>query len=222
MMIFAHRGAAPNRRRENTLGAFRAALAAGCQLESDARVTKDGVAVLVHDAFLPRWPFVRLVRHRTAAQLAKHGVPTITDVYEALGTDYELSIDLKVGDAAPLLIAAADRADATDRLWLVSDKLDLLRGLRATSQRVRLVHESRQARIGDRTAHSELLAAESINAQNTDVLGWQPASVEHSHACGVLAFGSLANDQKRFDRARDLGIDALYTDRLDLVGSGRS
>ena len=44
-------------------------------------------------------------------------------------------------------------------------------------------------------------------------------AVEITHSFGLSAFGSLANDQPRFDRAADLGIDAIYTDHLDLPRS---
>ena len=216
MLIFAHRGAARSRREENTVGAFARALAAGLQLESDARISADGVAVLVHDSYVRRCPFIRRVHRCTAAQLGRFGVPTLDDVYAALGTGFQLSIDLKVADAGELLIAAADRAGATERLWLVSDRLDVLTRLRAASAAVRLVHESRAGTFGDGRDHSDRLAAAGVTTQNTALDGWSPAGVAYSHACGVLAFGSLVNDRSGFDRAATLGLDALYTDRLDL------
>ena len=53
--IFAHRGSTGAGRIENTLEAFRAALDAGADyLETDVRATKDGVAILMHDADLFR------------------------------------------------------------------------------------------------------------------------------------------------------------------------
>ena len=224
MWIFAHRGAARSRREENTVVAFRRALAAGCQLETDGRISDDGMAVLVHDSlvyrFPPRrYPLVRRVHQIRAAQLARFGIPTIDDLYGALGADFQLSIDLKVADVGPLLIAAAERFGAAERLWLVSDRLDVLNRLRAISPEVRLVHESRAGTFGDGRDHSDRLAAASITAQNTALDGWTDAAVAYSHACGVGAFGSLVNDRAGFDRAASLGLDALYTDRLDLAGA---
>jgi len=216
-MIFAHRGAARGRREENTVPAFARALATGCELESDARISADGVAVLVHDAYIRRCPLIRRVNHRTAAQLSVWGVPTLDDLYSALGTDFQLSIDLKVAAAGALLLAAAERFEATERLWLVSDRLDVLADLRARSSTVRLVHESKAGSFGDGRDHSDRLAAAAVTAQNTAVNGWAPAAVAYSHACGVLAFGSLVNNRTAFDQAATLGLDALYTDRLDLA-----
>ena len=219
MLIFAHRGAARSRREENTVTAFTRALAAGCQLETDARISSDGIAVLVHDAFVKRCPVIRRVSKRTAAQLAAFGVPTIDEFYTAVGTDFQLSIDLKVAAAGALLLAAAERFGATARLWLVSDRLDVLADLRARSSTVHLVHESKAGTIGDGRDRSDQLAAAAITAQNTALGGWTPAAVAYSHACGVLAFGSLVNNQRGFDRAETLGLDALYTDRLDLAAA---
>ena len=220
MLIFAHRGAAASRREENTIPAFAGALAAGLQLETDGRISADGKAVLVHDSYIWRCAVFRRVHKCTAARLATFAVPTLDDLYAALGTDFELSIDLKVAAAGELLLAAADRAGATEHLWLVSDRLDVLAALRAKSEGVRLVHESRAGTFGDGRDHSDRLAAAGVTSQNTAVEGWTPAAVAYSHACGVLAFGSLVNAPDGFDSAAALGLDALYTDRLDLAATG--
>ena len=200
--------------------AFERALAAGCQLESDGRISADGSAVLVHDSYIGRCPLIRRVNRRTVAQLATFGVPTLDDLYTALGTSFQLSIDLKVAGVGALLLASAERFGAAERLWLVSDRLEVLSDLREKSAAVRLVHESKAGTFGDGRDHSDGLAAAGITAQNTAVDGWQPATVAYSHACGVLAFGSLLNDRDRLDRAVSLGLDAVYTDRLDLAATG--
>jgi len=53
-LIIGHRGAsavAP----ENTMAAFREAIAAGCDgIEFDVRLTRDGVPVIIHDSTLRR------------------------------------------------------------------------------------------------------------------------------------------------------------------------
>ena len=54
-ITFAHRGAGGSEAPENSLAAFRRALARGATgLESDARLSADGEVVLVHDRALRR------------------------------------------------------------------------------------------------------------------------------------------------------------------------
>jgi glycerophosphoryl diester phosphodiesterase len=93
----AHRGdwrAAP----ENSLAAMEAALRVpGCHgLEFDVRASADGVPVLLHDETLAR---VQRVPARcvtlTAAELARHGIPTLADVLAAVGCDPFLDVELK-------------------------------------------------------------------------------------------------------------------------------
>ena len=52
--VAAHRGFSENYP-ENTMSAFRAAIALGVdQIETDVRITKDGELVLIHDAYVDR------------------------------------------------------------------------------------------------------------------------------------------------------------------------
>ena len=94
-IAFAHRGARAHAP-ENTLEAFRLALRLGATgLESDVWLTADGVAVLDHDGVVagPRrgtspiaWP----PRPSSPAH-----IPTLAELYDACGTDFELSLDVK-------------------------------------------------------------------------------------------------------------------------------
>jgi len=220
MWIFAHRGAAPNRRIENTIPVFRTARAAGAHLESDARLSRDGRAVLIHDA----WYRVRLiplpVRWQSAARLARGGACTIDEFYAALGTDFEFSIDLKDERSGQTVIEAAARAGALHRLWLVSDRVDLLVELSSATPAVRLVHEARHREIGDPRSHATMLAERGIDVMNSAIGSWDTSLVTHVHECGLLAFGSLAIRSEEFDRGRAIGIDAMYTDKVAMAMPG--
>jgi glycerophosphoryl diester phosphodiesterase len=104
MLLLAHRG---DHRRdpENTLAAFRAALAIpGVDgLELDARASADGVAVVLHDASLSRVQGRRIRASRLAArELAAHGVPSLAEVLAACPADAFVDVELKedLGEAA--------------------------------------------------------------------------------------------------------------------------
>jgi glycerophosphoryl diester phosphodiesterase len=217
MWIFAHRGAAADRRTENTIPAFRTALGLGADLESDARLSRDRQVVLIHDAWYRVGWLPLPVRWQRADRLARGGAPTIDALFDALATAYRLSLDLKDSASAAPLIDAAARRDATGSLWLVSDRVDLLVDVRRSDSTVHLVHEARRRDIPDRNAHASRLSDEGIDAMNTDALDWDQALVDHVHRVGVLAFGSLANDRIRLERARSLGLDGVYTDDITLA-----
>ena len=71
-LVVGHRGASADRP-ENTLESFRLAVAQGAgALELDVRLTRDGEAVVIHDATLDRTTDLRgLVRERTLAELRR-------------------------------------------------------------------------------------------------------------------------------------------------------
>jgi glycerophosphoryl diester phosphodiesterase len=106
----AHRGDW-RRAPENTLDAFRAALAVpGCDgLEFDVRVAADGVPVVCHDATLERVQRrpERLDALRADA-LGDLGVPTLEEVLRAAGRRPFLDVELKddPGPAAVEVLAA--------------------------------------------------------------------------------------------------------------------
>lgn len=110
MRLLAHRGdhrADP----ENTLAAFRAALAIpGVDgIELDVRASAEGTAVVIHDATLTRVQRRRIRASRlTVTELGVFGVPTLADVLAAAPGAY-LDVELKedLGEAAVEPIRAA-------------------------------------------------------------------------------------------------------------------
>ncbi len=107
----AHRGD-HRRAPENTLAAFRAALAVpGCDgLEFDVRLSADGVPVVLHDATLARVQGrPERAAELTAAELARLGVPSLADVLRSVPTPAFLDVELKIdtGGAAVDVLRAA-------------------------------------------------------------------------------------------------------------------
>lgn len=120
-LVIAHRGGAgvwP----ENTAVAFEAAHRAGCVLETDVRVTADGVAVCFHDATVERYTgeshrvadlTLAALRHRCL----DGGLPLVT-VAELLGGLPTARVVLDVKDPAgvDVLAAVVTRAGAAGRV----------------------------------------------------------------------------------------------------------
>jgi glycerophosphoryl diester phosphodiesterase len=125
MLLLAHRGdhrQAP----ENTLAAFRAALAIpGIDgIELDVRASADGRAVVLHDASLARVQGRRLRASRlTRRELAGHGVPALADVLEICPTGAFLDVELKedLGEVALAPLRAVRRgAGGRERDFMIS------------------------------------------------------------------------------------------------------
>ncbi|MBF4462327.1 MULTISPECIES: glycerophosphodiester phosphodiesterase family protein [unclassified Rathayibacter] len=124
--VIAHRGldpAGPG----NTLGAFRRALAAGADiLETDARASLDGVAVLVHDAEVidsaGRRHVVADERWEELASLELPGGESLLALADALRLlpDALITIDVKANAAILPVAAAVNDAGAQDRVLLTS------------------------------------------------------------------------------------------------------
>jgi glycerophosphoryl diester phosphodiesterase len=215
-ILFGHRGAvgyAP----ENTIAGFRLALAQGATgLESDAWLTADGIPVLVHDETIRRLGRRIFVTRRTAAELGAWGVPTLAALYDACGTDYELSVDVKHEAVALALVAVAEDAGATERLWLCHDEVRPLVDVRAFSRAVCLVHSPDLRAIRERfDVHVAELARLDVDALNMRWRAWTPERVEAVHAQGLLAFGWDANADPAVERLMGLGVDGIYSDYPD-------
>ncbi len=215
-IAFAHRGAsayAPG----NTIEAFRLALQQGATgLESDAWLSADGVVMLVHDRTI-RSPGRRIdVTRSRSADLAEWGVPTLSELYHACGTGFELSIDLEQPEVALPVLETARAAGADGRLWACHDDLDLLAGLRATSREVRLVCSTRPQRMAEGLpAHVERLATLGIDALNMRWRHWTAGWVAHCHALGIAAFGWDAQEPAVIAGLLGHGIDGIYSDYPD-------
>jgi glycerophosphoryl diester phosphodiesterase len=214
-ITFAHRGASADAP-ENTLEAFRLARQLGARgLESDARLSADGQVVLVHGAVVRQGWRRRRVAQTSAAELAELGVPRLVDLYEQLGTDYELSLDVYDPAAGQVLVEVARDADALERLWLCSSKPPLLASLGGRAPAAHLVHSVRRRRVEipleRHAAELSELGVEVVNMHRSD---WTSGLVGLFHRFGLLAFGWDAQEVRHLRDLLGMGIDAVYSDHV--------
>jgi glycerophosphoryl diester phosphodiesterase len=214
-ITFAHRGASADAP-ENTLEAFRLALQLGARgLESDARLSSDGEVVLVHGAVARLGWRRRRVAQTTAAELATLGVPRLVDLYEALGSDYELSLDVYDPAAGKVLVDVARDAGALERLWLCSSKPSLLQSLGRRAPGARLVHSIRRRKLEiPLERHAAELAELGIDVFNMHRSDWTAGVVGLFHRFGLLAFAWDAQEVRHLRELLAMGIDALYSDHV--------
>ena len=211
--VFAHRGGRAHGA-DNTLATFAEALARGARgLETDAWLTSDGQVVLDHDgvhraAKQGHQPMAEVGRD----QLPAH-VPTLSELYAACGTDFDLAVDVRLPPVAAAVVEVARQHGALDRLWLVGGTPDLLgswQDLDHTghyAMSIRLVERHGEVVDGARTA--------GANALNMRWPWWTRKWVERVHAAGLLAFAYDVQWRSAADRCARLGIDAIFTDHVD-------
>lgn len=213
---FGHRGAmaeAP----ENTMESFSLAIKMGATgIESDVWVTRDQVAVLVHDGkvgpFLRKRPIAELTR----AELPDE-IPTLTDLIELTGPAYPISLDLKDPDAFDAVVQAARDIGETaeQNLWLCHPDLDIVTSWRSRTK-AKLVNSVRLRSLPQglerRASELQERGIETLNLHHSD---WNGGRVALAHRFGLLAFGWGANHDREIAAVLDAGIDAVYSDHVD-------
>jgi glycerophosphoryl diester phosphodiesterase len=216
-ITFAHRGGRADDAPENSLVAFRRALAQGATgLESDARLSADGQVVLVHGSTVRAGLRRAKVRALPAARLAELGVPRLADLYAEVGTDFELSLDLKEPDLTGPIVAVARAASALDRLWLCARELPELERARLADPDVRLVHSMGRRAYGDALErHASTLARAGVAALNLRETEWSLGLVTLTHRFKLAAFAWDAQEYRRMRAVLEMGIDAIYSDHVD-------
>jgi glycerophosphoryl diester phosphodiesterase len=224
-IAFAHRGARAERR-ENTLEAFERALELGATgLESDAWITADGVVVLDHDGVTgPLWRRRALSAQRRA-ELPGH-MPSLAELYARCGRAYELSLDVKDPSALAAIVAAAEAAGATERLWLCFHDWRPMAAWRSQVGAARLVESTRLRWMGEGLGpRAAALAEAGIHAVNLHRSEWDTAGVAEVHRAGLKAFAWDAQASDDIAHLVDLGVDGIYSDHVDrmmaVIASGR-
>jgi glycerophosphoryl diester phosphodiesterase len=221
---FAHRGASAHAP-ENTIEAFELALRLGATgLESDVWITADGVPVLDHDGVVRSGLRKRSISDMARGELPPH-IPSLAEVYEACGTDVEVSLDVMDPAAVEPVIAVAREAggNAEARLWLCHPDWQLVATWRELSDDVRLVDSTRIRRIKEgpeRRAAS--LAEVGVDAVNMHVDDWTGGLTTLFHRFNRYAFGWDAQHARQLQALLQMGIDAVYSDHVDRMAEALS
>jgi glycerophosphoryl diester phosphodiesterase len=215
---FAHRGARAHAQ-ENTLEAFALARKLGATgLESDVWLTADGVPVLDHDGVARRhWWRREAIKTLTLAALPAY-IPSLRDLYEHCGTDFQLSLDVKDVDAFSAVLAVAGEMgkDTIARLWLCHGQWQLLEAWRSRSTQVKLVNSIRLRSIKEGPERRAATLADSgIDAINMHATDWTGGLTTLFHRFERLAFAWDAQFDRVLRALLRMGCDAVYSDHVD-------
>jgi glycerophosphoryl diester phosphodiesterase len=215
---FAHRGGRAHAP-ENTLEAFRRALANGATaLESDAWITADGVVVLDHDGVAPG------LRRRRLADVERPSlpdhIPSLSELYEAVGTDFDLSLDLRDPAAAgPVLACARAAGHPLERLWLCANEdRESAYAWKAMEPAVRVVDSTRRHAMKEGTERrAATLAEKGVDAVNLHHTDWSVGLVTLFHRFEVLCFAWDCQHERTLETVLRMGVDGVFSDHVPLM-----
>ena len=210
---------------ENSLAAFARAVEAGAtHLETDVRVTSDGVALAFHDAVLDRVTDARgIVAHRpwSRVQQARIGgaepIPTLEQVLGEF-PDAVVNIDVKSDAGVAPTLEALERTKAHGRVCLAAFSDRRLARMRAALPDVRSAlgpAEIARLRFGIAPAYAHRVAQVPRRAGLLTVVDRRFVRAAHARTVDVHVW--TVNDPREMRRLLDLGVDGLITDRVDLA-----
>lgn len=234
---FAHRGGAtyePNLHRENSLHAFKEAVALGYRyLETDVHATRDGVLLAFHDGLLDRVTdrsgAIADLSYAEISEARIHGIDPIPRFAELL-TEFpeaRFNVDAKSPTAVARLVSTIEEYGAYDRVCV-------------SSFGVRRVHELRR-RLGWRAPSAASALGVAANrfapwltwALNTSAPVLQipmslpirgrrltvltPALIGAAHRAGKKVQIWTVDDSETMERLLDAGVDGIFTDRIDTL-----
>ena len=224
-LVFAHRGGAALAP-ENTLAAFDNGLALGADgIELDVHLSRDGTVMVHHDRTLDRTTSLcGPIEARDAAELVRAGVPTLGQVltrHRAARVIVELKANRR--ELAEAAVAEIRRADAVDRTCVGSFGLRVLRAVRALEPALATSAAREEVRLAlyrswcrwpvSRTPYKGYQVPEQ--AGRTRVVS--PQFVADAHRAGLGVQVWTVDTAADAHRLLDWGVDALITDRPDII-----
>jgi glycerophosphoryl diester phosphodiesterase len=224
-LVFAHRGGAALAP-ENTMGAFERGLALGADgVELDVHLSRDGVVVVHHDRTLDRTTGLRgLVAGRTAGELARAGVPALSDVLH-VHRDARVIVELKVNhrELAAAAVDVVRRADAVERVCIGSFGCRVMRAVRRLEPALATSAAREEVRWAlyrswcrwplSSAAYDGYQVPERAGA--TRVVSDRFVRDAHGAGLGVQVWTVDTIDEAR--RLISWGVDGLITDRPDIL-----
>jgi glycerophosphoryl diester phosphodiesterase len=233
-LCVAHRGfswVAP----ENTLAAYRMAMEAGAAMgECDVHLTKDGVPILLHDDTLQRTAGsaarpgdLTLAEIKTldaggwkSPQFAGERVPTLSEALQLVKGRMRLAIEIKEPSIARVVVDCIRAGGASSQDAIVfsfhSGAVEEVVRLAPSLATLLLVENLGE----DRAAWADRLAeAVRVRASGVGVAANQTGSefVQMAHKAGLSVFVYTVNEPRDMSSLAGLGVDAIITDRPDLL-----
>jgi glycerophosphoryl diester phosphodiesterase len=126
MLLLAHRGYHADLP-ENSLAAFAAAVELGVDgIETDVRLSRDGLPVIIHDRVTPRKREVAALTRGEIEADAGHPVPVLSEILDAF-PDILWNVEIKTAEAWPAAARELARYQSRRRLFVTSFRHDVVK-----------------------------------------------------------------------------------------------
>ncbi len=217
----AHRGASAELP-ENTLTAFERAVELGADvIEADVRLTKDGKALILHDATLDRTTSGSgPLRSLTATQARKldagggERIPTVQEVLELARDRTRVNLDIKEVEAVAPAAALVHELGMTGSVSFISFLPEVWEALEAHNPGCPVIH------LVESAAGLASMAMGDVGTQSHMAGVGVPAAIVteglvdrmHRHGQGVFAW--TVDDDAEMRRLVDLGVNGIVTNRI--------
>jgi glycerophosphoryl diester phosphodiesterase len=217
-LIIGHRGAA-GLEPENTLRSFRRAEKEGADvIELDLHLSRDGRLVVIHDPTVNRTTGERgKVAEMTLDQLKAldagigERIPTFEEALEA--TDLPIHAEVKAVEAGAALAGFIREHDLDGRVTPTSFHPEALGGVRSVMPEMEVgLILARRRPDADELARSVGAVSVALEARYVD-----EEVVERCRAAGLQVIAWTVNDPNRMKRVAELGVDAITSDRPDIL-----
>lgn len=224
MINYAHRGASAYAA-QNTLSAFYLGIACGANgIETDIRLTADGVPVLFHDRDVDRstdgtgmvkeMTFDELRALTVQGSLVSDKVATLDEFFTHFGwRDLHLALELKCKGVAPTVADYVRRWDAGHRTYITSASFGLLEEMRACAPELRLGYLAKEI-TPEIDAQLEALHVEQLCPKATLVT---PQLVADYHARGYSVRAWGVDSVELMAHCVEAGVDGMtinFPDKL--------
>ncbi|ABB75384.1 glycerophosphoryl diester phosphodiesterase [Nitrosospira multiformis ATCC 25196] len=212
MLVLAHRGyhvTAP----ENTLEAFDAAIMAGVNgIETDVRMSRDGVPVLVHDRVMATGQAVSDLAHCEIEDVLGHKIPTLDEAL-AHFPDILWNIELKTPHRLSTVFGVLEKYQACHRIIVSSFRHDLI-AICASSLKLDcgLLVAHRPQTLDSLWAGFDCEGNARINHLVWDYNVLDQAMLAQAAARGFRNFVYGPVTRAEHEECRQLGVDGVITD----------
>lgn len=229
--IIGHAGAA-GLAPENTLAAIRAALAHGAGgVEVDVRATADGVPVLLHDETVDRTtdgtgridtlPFAT-ARHLDAARLWRgraacyEPLPGVASVLREVAGRALVCLEVKPAGIEEAVVRAVIEAGALSWAEVHSFLPEVIAAARSIEPRLTTALVAGDERPAGPVEAALRLGANGLSLAHRRALA-EPALLARARDAGLRVYAWTVDDADTARRLIDLGVEAIITNRPDLM-----